>query len=167
VVPLLFVAILVLSQFERTQLDAFLSNPDFKVLFETEADLRAAIASFHECKYFDALSTLATPHTQMKLDPVLSGHAGQLLNVIRAKAIRQYVSPFVSVDLKMMADVFRTTVDDLERELAQMIPRKDIEARIDKTRGALHAHSDPKQQGAWRSAELAVEKTGGLCCATT
>jgi COP9 signalosome complex subunit 1 len=154
----LFVTILVLSQFERTQLDAFLSNPDFKVLFETEADLRAAIASFHECKYFDALSTLATLHTQMKLDPFLSGHAGQLLNAVRAKAIRQYVSPFVSVDLKKMADVFRTTVDDLERELAQMISRKEIEARIDKTRGALQAtHSDPKQQAALRSAELAAD----------
>ena len=41
-------------------------------------------------------------------------HVGALLATVRSKAIRQYVSPFLTVDLAKMADVFHTTVPLLE-----------------------------------------------------
>jgi len=151
-------ALLALSQLDRPALEKFLSNPDFKVLFETEAELRGAVTGFHECHYYDALSKLAGRTAQMRLDLFLAPHATGLLQTVRSKAIRQFVAPFVTVQLSKMATVFRTTPAEVEKELALMIRNREIDARIDKTRGALQAaHADQDEQAALKAAALAQE----------
>ena len=43
----------------------------------------------------------------------------------------QYFSPFVSVDMTLMASAFNTPVEALEKELAQLIMDGKIASRID------------------------------------
>jgi COP9 signalosome complex subunit 1 len=55
----------------------------------------------------------------------------QLYKMIRERAIVQYFTPFSSVDMNSMAEAFKTSVADLEKELSTLIFDNTIQARID------------------------------------
>ena len=79
------------------------------------------------------------------LDLHLHDHVEALYADVRSKALIQYFSPFVTVDMKLMADAFNTPVMDLERELAKLIMAGQIPARIDSHNKVLHArHADQR-----------------------
>lgn len=65
------------------------------------------------------------------LDIHLHSHVETLYDNIRKKALVQYFSPFLTVDMNKMAESFGTTVSKLERELAKLITENLIQARID------------------------------------
>ena len=67
----------------------------------------------------------------LELDYLLHEHVGYLFESIRSKAIVQYFSPFVSVNLNTMADALKTNVPALEKELSRLIMEGRISARID------------------------------------
>jgi COP9 signalosome complex subunit 1 len=60
---------------------------------------------------------------------------------VRSKALVQYFSPYVTVDMAKMAAAFNADVDALEKELAQLIMSRQIAARIDSQRKVLHARN--------------------------
>lgn len=53
----------------------------------------------------------------------------------------QYFSPFVSVDMTLMASAFNTPVEALEKELAQLIMDGKIASRIDSQNKVLYART--------------------------
>ena len=61
----------------------------------------------------------------------LHNHVQTLYDNIRKKALVQYFSPFLTVDMNKMARSFSTTVSALEKELAKLITTGHIQARID------------------------------------
>jgi COP9 signalosome complex subunit 1 len=67
----------------------------------------------------------------LELDLHLHDHIEPLYTRIRNKALIQYFSPFISVDLNAMAAAFTTSVAGLEKELARLIMDGSISARID------------------------------------
>lgn len=129
----------VLATYDRSELAKFLGDGDFKVALETEPELRSALTQFYGCQYHGALQTLQGLMPRMRLDPFFSSHAGALLGQIRQRALKQYVSPFVALDLNKMAATFHTDVAALEKELGGLIVRDVIQARIDKAAGVLRA----------------------------
>lgn len=63
------------------------------------------------------------------LDIHLHDHVETLYDQIRNKALIQYTHPFVSVDLQMMANAFKTSVAGLEKELEALITDDQIQVR--------------------------------------
>lgn len=61
------------------------------------------------------------------LDIHLYDHVETLYDQIRNKALIQYTLPFVSVDMRMMADAFKTSVVGLEKELEALITDNQIQ----------------------------------------
>jgi COP9 signalosome complex subunit 1 len=61
------------------------------------------------------------------LDIHLHDHVQTLYDQIRNKALIQYTHPFVSVDLHMMANAFKTTVSGLGKELEALIADNQIQ----------------------------------------
>lgn len=61
------------------------------------------------------------------LDIHLHDHVETLYNDIRHKALIQYTLPFVSVDLNMMANAFKTSVAGLQKELEALITNNQIQ----------------------------------------
>jgi COP9 signalosome complex subunit 1 len=57
----------------------------------------------------------------------LHSHVEALYDQIRQKALIQYTLPFVSVDLNMMANAFKTTVAGLQKELETLITDNQIQ----------------------------------------
>jgi hypothetical protein len=69
----------------------------------------------------------------------------QLYEDVRSKALVQYFSPFVSIDMNLMATAFNVSVQALEKELAALIMAGQIPARIDSQAKVLYArHADQR-----------------------
>jgi len=63
------------------------------------------------------------------LDIHLHDHMAALYSQIRHRALIQYTTPFISVDLPTMARAFNTSVPDLEKELASLIMENQVQVR--------------------------------------
>ncbi|RUS15827.1 hypothetical protein BC937DRAFT_91948 [Endogone sp. FLAS-F59071] len=146
-----------LASFDRAELKKqVIDNAEFKNFLELEPHIRELIHSFYHSNYKTCLeildkskvrvrvfrapchirplhSTLLFFRTQndLLLDLHLHAHVETLYENIRKKALVQYFSPFLSVDLNRMAASFSTDVRRLESELAQLITDNQIQARID------------------------------------
>ena len=64
-------------------------------------------------------------------DMYLAGHLGTLVEKIRCRALKQYTMPFDALLLPTMAEAFAVDVTALEQELAGLIMKGEIHARID------------------------------------
>ncbi len=65
------------------------------------------------------------------LDPYLAPHVRQLYGLIRSRGLVQYFSPYLSADMRTMAERFNTTVAALEDEVSWLILDGQVQARID------------------------------------
>ncbi|MCL7043421.1 hypothetical protein MKW94_017518, partial [Papaver nudicaule] len=82
-------------------------------------------------RYASCLQFLENLKANLLLDIHLHDHVETQYSQIRHKALIQYTHPFVSVDLHMMVDAFKTDVSGLEKELEALITDNQIQARID------------------------------------
>jgi len=103
------------------------------------------VNDFYHSRYSACLANLHKLRPDLSLDLHLHDHASQLYEDIRSRALIQYFSPFVTVDMRLMASAFGATVEALEKELAGLIMSKQIHARIDSQNKVLHArHADQR-----------------------
>jgi len=116
-----------------------INNMNFENFLELVPDVRAMIVAFYESKYSKCLENLNKLLPVMMTDVFLCNHALYLYETIRSKALKQYVSPFTSVDMQQMAATFSCPVEDLEKDLARLIQNKEIKARIDSHNKILYA----------------------------
>ncbi|KAG5053721.1 hypothetical protein JHK85_006231 [Glycine max] len=127
-----------LATFDRAELKA--SSPLYCCdgsSFQSET-----LMAFH---YASCLEYLGNLKANLLLDIHLHDHVETLYDQIRHKALIQYTLPFVSVDLNMMANAFKTTVAGLEKELEALITDNQIQARIDSHNKILYArHADQR-----------------------
>lgn len=117
-----------------------IEKPQFRNLLELVPDIREMIHDFYHTRYTRCLDTMQRIRAELNLDMHLGKdeHVDVLYRLIRRKAIVQYVSPFVSADLRRMQAVFRTSMEQLETELLSLIECGSIHARIDTQNLSLH-----------------------------
>ncbi len=89
------------------------------------------IFSFHESKYGQCLRLLENMRENLLLDPHLAPHLRHLCSLIRNRGLVQYFSPYLSADMRLMAECFNTSVAALEEELMGLILDGQVQARID------------------------------------
>lgn len=78
-------------------------------------------------RYASCLDYLGNLKANLLLDIHLHDHLETLYDQIRNKALIQYTHPFVSVDLNMMANAFKTDVAGLEKELEALITDNQVQ----------------------------------------
>jgi COP9 signalosome complex subunit 1 len=133
-------ALCALATYDRSELKKkVLENSDFKNFTELIPDIRDIINDFYNSKYGSCLEKLARFKNDLQLDLHLHDHIAALYEKIRNKAIVQYFSPFLSVDLNTMAAAFTTDLAGLEKELSKLITEGVISARIDSHNKRLYA----------------------------
>ncbi|KAG5231328.1 COP9 signalosome complex family protein [Salix suchowensis] len=135
-----------LASFDRTELKSkIIDNPNFRNLLELVPEVRELIHDFYSSHYASCLDYLGNLKANLMLDIHLHDHVQTLYDQIRNKALIQYTHPFVSVDLHMMANAFKTTVAGLGKELETLIADNQIQARIDSHNKILYArHADQR-----------------------
>ncbi|CAG8598939.1 16975_t:CDS:2 [Acaulospora colombiana] len=133
-------ALCALASFDRKQLKKqVIDNAEFKQFLELEPNIRELIYGFYNSKYNSVLTGLENYKNDFLLDIHLHNHVETLYDNIRKKALVQYFSPFLTVDMNKMAESFGTNVLKLEKELAKLITENLIQARIDSHKKVLCA----------------------------
>ncbi|KAL5963677.1 COP9 signalosome complex subunit 1 [Taenia solium] len=142
------VTLCALATLDRGELRSrVLNSPTFRLILEAEAECRDIISAFYSANYAACLDALGKIKNFLKLDLFLADHVDSLYERIRMKAMCQYFVPYVCADLKLMAEVFRTNVTDLENELAELIRKGHIKGRIDSEKQLLCSLKvDPRYQ---------------------
>ncbi|KAJ7962317.1 COP9 signalosome complex subunit 1 [Quillaja saponaria] len=135
-----------LATFDRTELkNKVIDNLSFRNFLELVPEVRELINDFYSSHYASCLDYLGNLKANLLLDIHLHDHIETLYDQIRHKALIQYAHPFVTVDLRMMADAFKTSVAGLEKELEALITDNQIQARIDSHNKILYArHADQR-----------------------
>ncbi|THG00874.1 hypothetical protein TEA_011184 [Camellia sinensis var. sinensis] len=122
-----------------------IDNINFRNFLELVPEVRELINDFYSSHYASCLDYLGNLKANLLLDIHLHDHVEMLYDDIRHKALIQYTHPFVSVDLGMMANAFKTSVSGLEKELEALITDNQIQARIDSHNKILYArHADQR-----------------------
>jgi COP9 signalosome complex subunit 1 len=86
---------------------------------------------------------------------------------VRAKALVQFFSPYLSVDMRKMAAEFSTDLGALEAEVADLIDAGRIKGRIDADRAVLFARHADERVATYRAALAAgqnFETHARVCC---
>jgi len=131
-----------LATFDRADLKKkVIDNITFRSFLELTPELRELINDFYASRYASCLAALDKLKPRLLLDIHLHQHVESLYQKIRSKALIQYFSPFMSVDLNTMAASFNTSVQGLEKELAKLIMEGTIPARIDSHNKRLYART--------------------------
>ncbi|CAK9300018.1 unnamed protein product [Gordionus sp. m RMFG-2023] len=136
-----------LATFEREALKRlFLSgNCPFKQFLELEPCLREILYSFYQSKYQDCLSYLDDVKDQLMLDLYLGPVLDNLYDMIRTRAIIQYITPYSKVCLESMYKIFypyeisNQSINNvnnegftkLESEIGNLIHKEVINGKID------------------------------------
>lgn len=102
-----------------------------KGFLELAPVVRDVLQDFGASRYASCLCALDELRPSLKLDLWLSRHVEALYDQIRTAAILQYFAPYSKVSMVAMAESFRTSVDELEAELARLIMSDQLQARID------------------------------------
>eukprot|EP01010_Urceolus_cornutus_P004015 NODE_600_length_1507_cov_352.349794_g449_i0.p1 GENE.NODE_600_length_1507_cov_352.349794_g449_i0~~NODE_600_length_1507_cov_352.349794_g449_i0.p1 ORF type:complete len:433 (-),score=115.29 NODE_600_length_1507_cov_352.349794_g449_i0:152-1450(-) len=132
-----------LATYDRNELKRqLIDNANFKNYLELVPEVREIIKDFYESRYTTCLGALEKLKDVLLLDIYLRPHVAGLYEMIRQRALKQYVSPFMSVDLNKMAAAFNTSTQLLEKELAQLIMDGKIQVRIDSHNKILYAQRD-------------------------
>jgi len=141
-----------LATFDRTELKKkVLDNQNFKQFLELVPEIREIVYSFYHSQYCNCLQLLDKIRNELiQFDIYLSSHISQLYDKIRNKALIQYFSPFISVNLKEMALSFQTTIEALEREIETLIMTNQIQARIDSQNKILYARQVDQRSTTYR-----------------
>ncbi|KAL3604068.1 hypothetical protein D5086_004927 [Populus alba] len=135
-----------LASFDRMELkNKVIDSINFRNFLELVPEVRELIHDFYSSHYASCLDYLGNLKANLMLDIHLHDHVQTLYDQIRNKALIQYTHPFLSVDLHMMANAFKTTVASLEKELEALINDNQIQARIDSHNKILYArHADQR-----------------------
>ena len=121
-----------LATFSRTELKAnLLDSKSFKGFLELVPVLRGIVQSFYHGRYSQCLQQLAEWRIEACLDMFLSNHITHLLTEIRNRALVQYLSPYLSARMDSMAEVFHTSLPEIEKEIAGLIKAGKVNSRID------------------------------------
>ncbi|KAG0349349.1 cop9 signalosome complex subunit [Podila humilis] len=135
-----------LATFPRTELKSrVIDNVGFRQYLDLEPHIRDLIQGFYNSNYSVCLDVMEKWKSDYLIDIHLHSHIEALYNNIRKKALVQFASPFLTVDLTKMAMSFATTVPVLEQELVSLIVAGQIEARIDSQQKILWAKQANKR----------------------
>ncbi|XVF79985.1 hypothetical protein PTKIN_Ptkin15bG0034200 [Pterospermum kingtungense] len=147
-----------LASFDRTELkNKVIDNINLRNFLELVPKVRELINDFYSSQYASCLEYLGNLKSNLMLDIHLH-HFETLYDQIRIKALIQYTHSSVSVDLRMMADAFKTSVAGLEKELETLITDNQIQARIDSHNKILYArHANQRNATFQRALQIGNE----------
>lgn len=156
-----------LASLERNEVQAkLLDSSSFQECLELVPLIRDIASDFCNCKYAASLSALEKLKDALSLDVHLHSQVSDICQQIRSKGIVQYFTPFLSVSLHSMAQAFNTDVEGIQSEVAQLIGKRQLDAKIDSNKKILHVrHANQRQatfQNTMRVSQEFLESTQAL-----
>jgi len=142
-----------LASFDRTELATkVMEDSAMKQFLDLVPDVREIISDFYHSRYSSCLALMEKIRGDLLLDIYMNAHVEKLYAMVRSKALIQCFTPFASVQMPMMAQAFSTTVPALQKELTELIMKKDIKARIDSHNKIVYARQADQEVSTFHKA---------------
>uniref|UniRef100_A0A7S2K937 PCI domain-containing protein n=1 Tax=Zooxanthella nutricula TaxID=1333877 RepID=A0A7S2K937_9DINO len=142
-----------LASLERNEVQGkLLESPTFRECLDLVPQIRDIALDFCGFKYAACLSALERLKESLSLDVHLSGQVADICQQIRSRGMVQYFAPFLSVSLHSMAQAFNTDVEGVQAEVAQLVGKRQLDAKIDSHRKILHVRSSNQRKSAYLNA---------------
>mmetsp|Transcript_21483 Transcript_21483/g.61358 ORF Transcript_21483/g.61358 Transcript_21483/m.61358 type:complete len:419 (-) Transcript_21483:500-1756(-) len=156
-----------LASLDRGEIQSkLLECSHFRECLDLVPQIRDIAMDFCSFKYAACLVALERLRGSLSLDVHLHTQVTELCSQIRSKGIVQYFAPFLSVSLHSMAEAFNTDVDGIQSEVAQLVGKRQLDAKIDSHKKILHVrHANQRRstyQNAMRVSQDFVDTTQAL-----
>ena len=103
--------------------------------------MRDYLNSYYDCHYEKFFHNLATLESErLKFDRYFFPHYNYYSRGMRLKAYLQFLTPYKTVRLDMMAKDFGVSVEFLDKELHRLVAAGQVPCRIDAVQGVIHMH---------------------------
>jgi len=136
-----------LASLERGEVQAKLLDSSFRECLDLVPHIKDLTLDFCNCKYAACLSALEKLKESLSLDVHLHSQVNDICQQIRSKGMVQYFAPFLSVSLHSMAEAFNTNVEGIQSEVAQLVIKRQLDAKIDSHKKVLHVrHANQRRQ---------------------
>lgn len=141
-----------LASLERSEVQSkLLDSSSFRECLDLVPQIRDITLDFCNCKYAACLAALEKMKDALTLDVHLHSQVSDICQQIRSKAIVQYFAPFLSVSLHSMAEAFNTNVEGIQSEVAQLISKGQLDAKIDSQKKILIARQANQRQATYQN----------------
>jgi len=141
-----------LASLDRKEVQSkLLDSSSFRECLDLVPQIRDITMDFCNCRYAACLSSLERLKEALALDVHLHAQVPDICQQIRNKAMVQYFAPYLSVSLHSMAQAFNTNVDGIQREIAQLVGKQQLDAKIDSHKKVLHVKSSDQRKATYRS----------------
>jgi COP9 signalosome complex subunit 1 len=142
-----------LASLERNEVQTKLvQSATFKECLDLVPSLRDLALDFCNCRFAACLAALDKLRGPLDLDVHLNGHVTDICQQIRSKAMILYFAPFLSVSLHSMAEAFNTDVDGIQAEVAQLVGKRQLDAKIDSQKKLLHVRNSNQRKQTYNNA---------------
>ena len=119
--------------FDRaTIMNKILQSPEILAVVGEISGLRELVTALYECRYRDFFSDFIGVIDFIRNDPYLSIHLRYITRAIRLVSYKQFLMPYKSVTIDMMASVFGVTPEFIESELCGFIVANKLHCKIDR-----------------------------------
>jgi len=135
----LYTALCGMGYFTRAELrQQLIENPAFKQAIEYLPELRDILRYFTASQPAAWRAALLRLRNDMLLDIYLHKHVDRLMENITEVALVQYVSPFITLEMEVVANAFSMSMKTLEDALTKLVMRGRVGARIDSEKKILY-----------------------------
>merc|ERR1712070_230901 len=141
-----------LASLERNEVQTKLLDSSFKECLDLVPHARDLTLDLCNCKYAACLSALEKLKESLSLDVHLHSQVTDLCQQIRSKGMVQYFAPFLSVSLHSMAEAFNTDVEGIQAEVAQLVGKRQLDAKIDSHKKILHVRNSNQRKATYQNA---------------
>ncbi|WRT69387.1 uncharacterized protein IL334_006371 [Kwoniella shivajii] len=89
------------------------------------------ISAYVDANYGQVMNLLQRAEPMLLLNPFLSSHAGILLDLIEKRCILQYVKPFATIQIPVMATAFGLDTKHMLSLVEGLVENKEIQGKVD------------------------------------
>ncbi|KAF8386225.1 csn-1 [Pristionchus pacificus] len=126
-----------LATLERSEMKAKCLDSKFRKMLETEPLLVEALTCYTRSQFTRFFEIINGLQDTMLLDPYFSSHVARIYELIKKRALAQYLAPFAVADLGTMAGVFGMKQDELCTEIISLIDKGVVKGRFDERAGII------------------------------
>lgn len=135
-------------------------SADVRQVVEEMPSLKVFLNSFVECNYREYTRSYIAVIEEVKADDLLKQHVLIVQRTLRLRAYQQYLQPFRSVKLQVMANSFGLSVPFLEQEIGNFVAAGKLSVKIDRVDGSILAIVPEKRDALYK--EILTEGDGLL-----
>lgn len=134
---------------ERIVKDVY-KSADVRQIIEEIPHTKNLLNSLVECNYAEYMKAFVGVMEEIKKDELLKQHTLVLQRSLRLRAYKQYLQPFRSVKLSVMASTFGVSVEFLEKEIAQFVTAGKLSVKIDRVDSVIVAVIPEKRDAVYK-----------------